>query len=196
MMRIITGRARGAHLRAPSGTETRPTAERTKEAVFSILGGSMPGARVLDLFAGSGQLGLEALSRGAERAVFCDRSREAAEVIKANLAKTRLEHAAEVYMMDWSACLRRLSRGEGFDLVFLDPPYAKGLLPEALRELTEKGLLRAGARVVCESREEGDVFDGDECLAARFAVLRATHYGIAHVTVLQVKAAESEEEEG
>ncbi len=185
MMRIITGRARGTRLEAPAGTDTRPTAERTKEAVFSILGGATPGVRVLDLFAGSGQMGLEALSRGAERAVFCDSGREAAAVVKRNLEKTHLSDAGEVYSMDWSALLRRFSGREGFDLVFLDPPYDKGLLPQVLRMLADKALLADGARIVCESRAPEDVFGGDAMLEARFAPLRIARYGIAHVTVLQ-----------
>ena len=191
MMRIITGRARGAKLNTLSGDATRPTLERTKEAIFSMLG-DVRSERVLDLFAGSGQLGLEAVSRGAACAVFCDRSREAVTVVRQNIQKTRLDDACEVYSADYQAFLERLYRGDGFDLVFLDPPYALGVIPRALQLMLSRGLLHTGARIVCESGQAEDVFGGDEALAAKFEVLRQTRYGAAHVTILQYADGEVE----
>lgn len=185
MMRIITGRARGVRLDTLPGDATRPTLERTKEAVFSMLQFTIIGARVLDLFAGSGQLGLEAVSRGAKRAVFCDRSKEAIKVINQNIQKTRLGAACEVYCADYQAVLHALKGKEPFDLVFLDPPYAMGAVPNALRLLTDGELLTANAKVVCETGAAEDVFASDASLAERFEMIKQSRYGAAVVTVLK-----------
>ncbi len=184
-MRIITGKARGTKLQTLAGEATRPTAERTKEAVFSIINFDIAGARVLDLFAGSGQLGLEALSRGADYAVFNDSSREAAAIIRANAEKTHFTDMCEILSTDWKPVLRRFSGREKFDIVFLDPPYAGGFLPKVLAELVEKDLLADGAVIVCESADEGDVFGGDEKLKNQFAIRRVARYGAACVTILE-----------
>ena len=190
-MRIITGKARGTKLNTLAGEATRPTAERTKEAVFSMLQNEISGTRVLDLFAGSGQLGLEALSRGAKYAVFNDSSREAAAIIRANAEKTHFIDMCEILCTDWKPVLRRFSGREKFDLVFLDPPYAGGFLPKVLAEMIEKDSLASGAVIVCESAEEGDVFGGNEELQNQFTVRRVARYGAACVTVLE--KGESEE---
>ncbi len=185
MMRIITGKARGVKLAAPKGENTRPTAERAKEAVFSMLQFEVVGKEVLDLFAGSGQMGLEALSRGAAHATLCDRSREAVEVIRANALKTRLILQCDIFCSDFDSLLTGICRRKSFDLVFLDPPYALGLVPKALRLLVDGGMLTRGAKLVCETAHPEDVFAGDETLQKHFTVLRSTHYGVAYVTVLQ-----------
>ncbi len=184
-MRIITGKARGTKLQTLAGEATRPTAERTKEAVFSIINFDIAGARVLDLFAGSGQLGLEALSRGAEYAVFNDSSREAAAIIRANAEKTHFTDACEILCTDWQAALRRLAGKERFELSFLDPPYAGGFLPKVLAKMIEWNLLANGAVIVCESADEDDVFCGDEELKSQFRVRRVARYGAACVTILE-----------
>ena len=183
MMRIITGLARGAKLQAPAGETTRPTAERTKEAVFSRLGEGVANRRVLDLFAGSGQMGLEAISRGAATAVLVDRDKAALAAIRANVAHTKLV-GAEVVAADALGYLKSY-KGAPFHLVFLDPPYDKGLLPTCLSLLLSGGMLSGGAVVVCETRDEDAVFGGDQALAAGFTVLRRARYGIAHITLLQ-----------
>ena len=149
-MRIVAGRYGGRRLVAPSGMATRPTSDRVREALFSVLGSSVQGARVLDLFAGSGALGLEALSRGAATAVFVDRSPRAIAAIAANLQALGID--AHVHRMEARAALRTaLARREAYDLVFLDPPYrhAAGLG----RELSEAlpPVLAPAARVVTES---------------------------------------------
>ena len=157
MMRIITGRARGAKLETLAGEATRPTSERAKEAIFSILQFEISGKQVLDLFAGSGQMGLEAVSRGAARAVLCDASREATAVIGRNAIKTKLAPMCDVICSDWEAFLRTQRKRAQFDLVFLDPPYALGAIPRALGLLCDYGLLTDGAKLICESAEEGDI---------------------------------------
>ena len=185
MMRIITGKARGTKLQTLAGEATRPTAERTKEAIFSIINFDIAGARVLDLFAGSGQLGLEALSRGAEYAVFNDSSREAVAIIRANAEKTHFLDVCEILSTDWKPVLRRFSGREKFDLVFLDPPYAGGFLPKVLTEMIEKNSLSESAVIVCESADENDVFGGNEELKNQFTIRRVARYGAACVTILE-----------
>lgn len=185
MMRIITGKARGVRLAAPEGEKTtRPTAERVKEAVFSMLQFEVEERQVLDLFAGSGQLGLEAVSRGAAHAVLVDRDRTAAELIKRNALKTRLAPDCDVYYAEHTEFLRTCRGKRRFDLVFLDPPYDSGLIPDTLRLLIQYRALSPNAMVICESREEDAVFAGDAALAACFAVRRAARYGAAFVTAL------------
>ena len=185
MMRIITGKARGTKLQTLAGEATRPTAERTKEAIFSMINFDIAGARVLDLFAGSGQLGLEALSRGAKSAVLNDSSREATAIIRANAEKTRLVDDCEILSTDWQPVLRRFAGRERFELSFLDPPYAGGFLPKVLAKMIEWDLLSDGAVIVCESAEEEDVFGGNEELKNQFNVRRVARYGAACVTILE-----------
>jgi 16S rRNA (guanine966-N2)-methyltransferase len=141
-------------------------------------------ARVLDLFAGSGQMGLEALSRGAEEAVFCDASRDAARIVEKNLIKTRLALQGDVLCMDYEKALQGMRRRKIFDLVFLDPPYAAGLLPSVLRTLLDKKLLSTGATVVAECGDPKTLFGGDEALAASYIVEKEKRYGAAYVYFL------------
>ena len=136
-MRVITGAARGCRLLELEGLETRPTTDRVKEGVFSALQFEIEGRRVLDLFAGTGQMGIECLSRGADFAVFVDQRKDAFEVIKKNLALTNLRDRAQVIHGDARDFVTRA--GQRFDLVFLDPPYASGLLEELLERVTASG---------------------------------------------------------
>lgn len=179
-MRIISGTARGTKLFTLDGMNTRPTAERTKEAIFSMLRFELEGRTVLDLFSGSGQMGLEAVSCGASSAVLCDKARDAVSVIEKNVEKTRLKDRCTVMCADYMESLRRLSLlGKRFDLVFLDPPYATTLLTDALRALQSEGLLKPTTLIVCE---------GDRVLAVEegaFEVVKRSRYGIAHITVLR-----------
>ncbi len=187
MMRIITGKARGTRLATLEGEATRPTAERTKEAVFSMLRFEIPDAEVLDLFAGSGQLGLEALSQGAARAVLCDSSRDAVRIIRSNAEKTRLSEQCEIVCADALSLLSRYEGKRKFDLVFLDPPYASGLIPQVLSVLSDRGLLANHAHVMCETAKAEDVFCENATLAERFEILRASRYGAAQITILTPK---------
>ena len=188
MMRIITGKARGIHLSTLSGEATRPTAERVKEAVFSMLQFDIEGREVLDLFAGSGQLALEALSRGAAHAVMTDRSREAVAVIKENARKTRLDGACEIYNCDHTDYIRK-NRGKKFDIVFLDPPYALKLCASVVESLDAADMLKSSTIIVCES-EKDDVWAEGTPFAERFDVLKKASYGRAFVTILTPKRAE------
>ena len=147
-MRVITGKARGVQLKTPEGMLTRPTTDRVKEALFSIINFDIPGARVLDLFGGTGQLGIEALSRGAKSAVFVDQREEACKLIRENLKRTKLEQDARVVRGDYMDYLR--SCREQFDIILLDPPYAEVFLENALKRITEIDILQSGGIIVAE----------------------------------------------
>ena len=122
-MRIISGKARGTKLYTLEGTNTRPTLDRVKESIFNIIQGNIENATVLDLFAGSGAIGLEMLSRGAKKAVLCDNSKEAVGIIKKNIEKTHSQEKAEIYNSDFETCLEKI-KNQKFDIIYLDPPYA------------------------------------------------------------------------
>ena len=147
-MRVITGKARGVQLKTPDGMTTRPTTDRVKEALFSIIQFDIPTARVLDLFGGTGQLGIEALSRGAKSAVFVDAGEPACRLIKENLRRTKLEADAKVVRCDYLEYLKRCR--ETFDIIFLDPPYAEVFLENALKCITEIDILQSGGIIVTE----------------------------------------------
>ena len=160
-MRIISGQARGRKLTTLPGDNTRPTLDRTREALFNILQTRVFDAQVLDLFAGSGALALEALSRGAEYAVLCDRSPEACRVIEQNIDAVRVRDQALLLRCEASSAVRQLN-GRKFDVIFLDPPYRKGLIDEALIGIMENDLLAQDGLITAETAlDEGfNVPDG------------------------------------
>lgn len=150
-MRIIAGEHRGRTLIAPKGLDTRPTLDRVRESLFNILMPRLLGARVLDLFAGSGALGLEALSRGAAQAVFVDSAREAQVAVAKNIEALDVLDRAKLLRCDWQAAISRLRvDGAQFDLVFLDPPYRLDEAGRMLESLRVSGLLSAHALVIYE----------------------------------------------
>jgi 16S rRNA (guanine(966)-N(2))-methyltransferase RsmD len=150
-MRIIGGRAKGRRLKAPKGQALRPTAARVKEALFDILPHDLSDCRVLDLFAGSGNLSLEALSRGAAEAVLVDASRSATQTIRDNLDRLGFRSRASVWTMPVLRAIRRLARQRRkFELVFLDPPYEKDIISDALRTLAQAELLHENGLAVVE----------------------------------------------
>ncbi|MEE4111377.1 MAG: 16S rRNA (guanine(966)-N(2))-methyltransferase RsmD [Desulfobacteraceae bacterium] len=155
-MRVISGMLKGRRLTAPDGMATRPTADRIKESVFNILAGSIQTKRVLDLFAGTGALGIEALSRGAASAVFVDRAKAALSAIRRNIRELGLENCTRVIRWNILKNLNCLTpERDAFDLVFMDPPYETNAVSPALAGLVSCGALTAGARVVIEhSRRE------------------------------------------
>lgn len=154
-MRIIGGSARGRAIAAPSGRNTRPTLDRVKESLFGILQFDIPSSNVLDLFSGSGNLGLEALSRGAAHAVLNDRDKSCAELIKKNSTLLGFNDRAEIYCMDSMALIDRLAGSkERFDVVFLDPPYESGLAQKAAERLFELELVADGGVVIIEHNDE------------------------------------------
>ena len=154
-MRVITGKARGVQLKTPEGLQTRPTTDRVKEALFSIIQFEIPCARVLDLFGGTGQLGIEALSRGAKSAVFVDESEKACALIKENLHRAKMLEDAKVVRSDYMQYLQNCR--EQFDIIFLDPPYAEVFLENALKKLTEIDILQSGGIIVAERPVEKEL---------------------------------------
>ena len=151
-MRVITGKYKGRSLVAPKNV-ARPTLDRMKETLFNILNGKLQGACVLDLFAGSGQLAIECLSRGASRAVLCDNSRDAVSAIKANFEKIGV--TPELMFCDFRDCLKKLDCR--MDLIFVDPPYKAGFYTEVLGEIDQRNVLKSDGVVVCEHAAEDEL---------------------------------------
>lgn len=154
-MRVIAGSAKRIQLKTIKGLETRPTTDRIKETLFNMIAPWIGGCSFLDLFAGSGGIGIEALSRGAEEAVFVEKNRAAVSVIRENLKVTRLEEHAEVIQADVSAGLHRLS-GRQFDYIFMDPPYQGKFENSTLKLIGELGLLRDDGMIIVEAALETD----------------------------------------
>ena len=149
-MRIIAGRFGSRRIEAPKGVDTRPTLDQTRESMFNVLQGEPEGARVLDLFAGSGALGLEALSRGAVFSVFCDMNREAVKALRANIAALGVGDETRVLAEDCLTALDRLAREKDrFDLIFLDPPYARDAGP-VMEKILALGLISRDGLIVLE----------------------------------------------
>lgn len=149
-MRIISGSARGTKLNTLEGLDTRPTLDRVKESLFNIIQDKTYGARVLDLFSGSGALALETLSRGAEFAYLCDNSKKAVQIIKENVAKTHFESKAKILNMEYNKAIEYLKK-EQFDIIFLDPPYKTELDVEAIKLIKENNMLLNEGRIILET---------------------------------------------
>ena len=179
-MRIISGICRGRKLNTLEGDNTRPTADRVKESVFNILGTSVMDKNVLDLFAGSGALGLEALSRGAASCVFVDSSKAAMKIIERNIAGCRFEEKAKTYLSEFKSAISRFSKGQ-FDLVFLDPPYHKNFGIEALSLLSEA--VSEDGVVILETDGDEEVLD---CVGA-FEKYDVRGYGRTKVSFFRKK---------
>ena len=186
MMRIITGRARGIQLVTLEGDMTRPTSERAKMAIFSSLQFELEGRHVLDLFAGSGQMGLEAVSRGAAHAVLVDQSKDAVRIIRRNAEKTRLEEDCTVVCSDFSEFLRQRRGHDPFDLVFIDPPYGMHACRAAVEAILDNRLLKPHGILVLESGEPNPL-GVDTPIAEKFEVVKTARYGVAYVTILMAK---------
>ena len=152
-MRIISGKARGTKLYTLEGENTRPTLDRVKESIFNIIQSDIEGAEVLDLFAGSGAIGLEFLSRGAKNAVLCDKSKEAVNIIKKNIEKTHMEQYAQVLNTDFEDCLDKL-RNKQFDIIYLDPPYATEYILKSLKKIIELKLTKEQSLIIVETDDE------------------------------------------
>ena len=156
-MRVIAGSARSLPLKTAPGQDIRPTTDKTKETLFNILQPRLFGCSFLDLFAGSGAIGIEALSRGAAKCVFADLSRTAIRIIEENLAFTRLGGHAEILREDASSCVRRLSKREKFDVIFLDPPYDANLLNTTIKTIAGIDILAGNGIIICESRADQEL---------------------------------------
>lgn len=173
-MRVITGTARGRKLKTPENYDIRPTTDSVKEAVFNIIQFDVEGRRVLDLFAGTGQLGIEALSRGAAECVFVDRDKAAADIVRQNLTACGL--SARVAGEDALGYLDTCGR---FDLVFVDPPYDSGIYDAVLQKINSVDILSDGGIIICESRRETPM----PAVSAPYYMGREYNYGKVKITV-------------
>ncbi|MBQ1411070.1 MAG: 16S rRNA (guanine(966)-N(2))-methyltransferase RsmD [Oscillospiraceae bacterium] len=176
-MRVISGTARSVPLQSRDGLDTRPTTDRVKESIFNIIQFEVEGRRVLDLFGGSGQMAIEALSRGAAGAVIVDQSKECISIIRQNLEKTKLSNLAELVCADYMEYLNR-AKGK-FDLIFLDPPYREKFLENALKRISEIDILKSGAIIICERPADKVLPDS----FAGFSRARDYRYGKTGITV-------------
>ena len=184
-MRVITGSCRGKKLKTLEGTDTRPTSDMVKEAVFSIVQFEIPGASVLDLFAGSGQMGIEALSRGASHCVFVDKNPEAVKIIRENVSGCGFVKESRILSMDSIEYLK--TSKNGLDIVFVDPPYRMGLIEKALPLIDAK--VNDGAFVICEHEKELTL--PDDCGA--LTVHKRYKYGKIALTVYKKPVKDEEE---
>ncbi|MBR6807690.1 MAG: 16S rRNA (guanine(966)-N(2))-methyltransferase RsmD [Clostridia bacterium] len=206
-MRIITGIARGTKLETLDSDATRPTSDKVKEAIFSMIQFEIEGRRVLDLFGGSGQLALEALSRGADKATIIDESREAVNVIINNAKHAKLYDKCRISAISYSAFLKSFSEDNKYNIVFLDPPYASDMMHDSLKLLAQYDVTAMGASIICESETVpskkknhekkdpdklsasvlSDVFAGDTELMEKYNLERSSVYGRTRITVLTKK---------
>ena len=187
-MRVITGSARGCRLKELEGMETRPTTDRVKEGLFNIIQFDIEGRKVLDLFAGTGQLGIECLSRGAASAVFVDRRTDAVKLIRENLKATRLSDKARVVSGDSMEFLKSLR--ESFDLIFLDPPYEAGLLEPAIAHIAKFDILSPHGIIVAEHPVEKAM----PALAEPYRIQKTYRYGKIALTLYRRSANEQNED--
>lgn len=183
-MRIIAGKYRSLPLEAVKGNNTRPTTDKIKEAVFNSVGPYFEGGQMLDLYAGSGSVGLECISRGMDHVVFVDKSYDAISTIKKNIAFVKVPSQCSVYKMDALAAVKRCAQeGRQFDLVYLDPPYAKEQNEKVMKTLSELKLLKEHAVVIVESLKE-DVFSDEIGDLIKY---KEACYGITRISYYEVK---------
>jgi len=173
-MRVISGSARGRKLKEPKGETIRPSKDMVKESMFNIIQFELPGARVLDLFAGTGQLGIEALSRGAKTAVFVDSNGEAVKLVKENLKTCGFSDISMVYNTD---ALKYLEYEENFDIIFIDPPYDSNLAKDALLKISEFDKLTKNGIMMCETAENCELPE----LPKPYVLKKQYKYGITKV---------------
>lgn len=181
-MRVVAGFLRGRKIISVPGKNTRPTLDQVKEALFNILGQFFTSGKGLDLFAGSGSLGIEAISRGLEKCVFVDKDFKSYQVIKENLQLLNIEQKSEVYKMDYLKALKYFQeKKEKFDYVFLDPPYHLQKMNEIMKLLVDYDLLNEDAIVTCESLKEEDLIDSYQSIKLK----KVYYYGISKITIYQ-----------
>lgn len=180
-MRIIGGRARGTKLYTLEGTATRPTLDRVKESIFNIIQNEIQGSIFLDLFSGSGAIGLEALSRGAKKSILCDKSKEAIQIINKNIEKTHFEKDAEVYNLDFKSCLKNIK--DTIDIIYIDPPYQTDYIKQSLEIIQNIQFISKETLIILETDDEEKVLQQINDL--KFEIIDKRKYGIAHIIFLQ-----------
>ncbi|MDD7183443.1 16S rRNA (guanine(966)-N(2))-methyltransferase RsmD [Peptostreptococcus porci] len=182
-MRVISGSARGLKLIAPNNNEIRPTTDRVKESMFNMISEYIYDCEALDLFSGSGALGIECLSRGAKMVYFCDKSKDSIKITSDNIKKSKLEDKSVVIKDDYRAALKKMHLlKKKFDVIFVDPPYYKGLFDDVLRDIIEFELLDNDGIIVVEHDSEIELADLD-CLSK----YKEKKYGMVMLTVLKME---------
>ena len=183
-MRIISGRARGTKLYTLEGDSTRPTLDRVKESIFNIIQSDIKDSIFLDLFAGSGAIGLEAASRGAKKAILCDKSKEAMQIIKKNILKTHLENVVETYLLDFRALLND-KLNEKLDIVYIDPPYKSDFAIQAVNIILENNLITKDSLILIETDRKEEVEEKLKKVDLR--IVDERKYGRAEIFFLKMK---------
>ena len=181
-MRIISGKARGTKLYTLEGITTRPTLDRVKESIFNIIQSDIEDSIVLDLFSGSGAIGLEFLSRGAKRAVLCDNSKDAIKIIKQNVQKTHFEENSEIYNMEFTKLIERL-QNQKFDIIYIDPPYATDFIKISIKKIIEYKLVNENTKIIVETDDETRILNQIEKMDVEITDKRK--YGRATIIFLK-----------
>ena len=181
-MRIISGKARGTKLYTLEGMNTRPTLDRVKESIFNIIQNKIEDSKVLDLFAGSGAIGLECISRGAKEAILCDKSKEAIEIIKKNAQKTHMEEQVQILNTDYETCLEKIKKQQ-FDIIYLDPPYETNYIVEALKKIIKFEMATNESIIIVETDDEKRILKEIEDLEVKIVDKRK--YGRATIIFLK-----------
>lgn len=182
-MRVVSGTRKGKILKAVPGSSTRPTTDKVKEAIFNMIGPYFDGGIGLDLFAGSGGLGIEALSRGAKKVIFVDKDRKAIQTIYDNISSCGLEEKAEVYRNDAERALKAIKKRElAFEFIFLDPPYKKQQLIMLLEIIDKEHLLAPKGKIICEHGSEVQLPD----FVGHLSVQKREKYGIITITIYEM----------
>ena len=181
-MRIIAGKAKGTKLYTLEGDNTRPTLDRVKESLFNIIQNELQGVYFLDLFSGSGAIGLEALSRGAKKAILCDKSKEAMQIIKKNILKTHLENVVETYLLDFRALLND-KLNEKLDIVYIDPPYKSDFAIQAVNIILENNLITKDSLILIETDRKEEVEEKLKKVDVR--IIDERKYGRAEIFFLK-----------
>ncbi len=183
-MRIISGKAKGTKLYTLEGDNTRPTLDRVKESIFNIIQTEIEDSTILDLFAGSGAIGLEMLSRGAKKAVLCDKSKDAIKIIKKNIEKTHMEQKVELYNTDFKDCIKKLEK-EKFDIIYIDPPYETEFILQSLKLIIEKNIIKENGIIILETDDEPRILK--EIEEVNVTIIDKRKYGRANIIFLNKK---------
>ena len=191
-MRVISGTRKGLPLKAVPGTNTRPTTDKVKESIFNMIGPYFNGGTAVDLFAGSGGLGIESLSRGIETCIFIEKDYKAIQTINENLKKCRLEDASEIYKIDASRAVKAFEkRALSIELLFVDPPYSKTPFYNSVGEIVEKGLMSETGTIVCEHEKMVDLPDA----YGEFQLSRRENYGGTVISIYRYQEEEGKSHE-
>ena len=183
-MRIISGRARGTKLYTLEGDSTRPTLDRVKESIFNIIQSDIKDSIFLDLFAGSGAIGLEAASRGAKKVILCDKSKDAMQIIKKNIMKTHLENEVETYLLDFRVLLKD-KLNEKLDIVYIDPPYESDFAIQAVNIILENDLITKDSLILIETDRKEEV--EEKLKKVNLRIVDERKYGRAEIFFLKMK---------